>query len=172
IHLLTTLYTLLCLCYAISSDVFAGTNNKRAKSIRPAISLENTAASSQTVGLGQVGPDHSGFASPLSGSGWKKRRVKTGRDNSKNMELTEQSLLEEHLATIGLGDYVITEVPRDNQCWKHVLRLQANDFFGYTKGVKELLLNSLNNLTGDQLDILTEEQKSTLHQELLSDELP
>ncbi|WP_230459840.1 hypothetical protein, partial [Sansalvadorimonas verongulae] len=87
------------------------------------------------------------------------------------MEVVEQSSLEQHLATIGLGDYVITEVPRDNQCWKHVLRLQANDFFGYTQGVKEFLLDSLDSLTREQSDIFTEKQKSTLNQELLSDEL-
>ncbi|WP_196221062.1 hypothetical protein, partial [Sansalvadorimonas verongulae] len=162
IRSLTILYTLLCLCCAISSDVFAGGKNKRAKSIRPATSLENTASRSQTVGLRQVGP----------GSGQAKRGVKPSSDNPETMAVSEQSSLEVRLATLGLDDYVITEVPRDSHCWEHVLRLQANDFFGYTQEVKELLLDSLDNLTGEQLDIFTEKQKSTLHQELLSDELP
>ncbi|MTI11842.1 RING finger domain-containing protein [Sansalvadorimonas verongulae] len=162
IRSLTILYTLLCLCCAVSLNAFAGVDNKRAENIRPATSLENTASRSQAVGLGQVGP----------GSGQAKRRVKPDSDNPETVKLTEQLSLEERLATIGMDDYVITEVPRDNHCWKHVLRLQASDFFGYSKGIKELLLNYLNGLTGKQFDIFTEKQKSTLNQELLSDELP
>ncbi|MTI12036.1 RING finger domain-containing protein [Sansalvadorimonas verongulae] len=172
IRLFTTFCTLLYLCCAVPLNVFAGVDNKRTTSIKPAISLENTAASSRAAGSGQVVPDYSCFTSPLSRSRRAEREVKPGSDNPETMEVAEQSLLEKHLATIGMEDYVITEVPRDNQCWKHVLRLQANDFFGYTRGVEELLLDSLESLTGEQLAIFTEKQKSTLNQELLSDELP
>ncbi|MTI12037.1 hypothetical protein, partial [Sansalvadorimonas verongulae] len=170
-RLFITFYTLLYLCCAVPLNVFAGVNNKRTTSTRPAISLENTAASPQAADSGQVGPDYSGFTSPLSGSRRAKRGVKPGSDNPETTEVAEQSLLEKHLATIGMEDYVITEVPRDNQCWKHVLRLQANDFFGYTQGVRELLLDSLDSLTEEQFGIFTEKQRSTLNQELLSDEL-
>ena len=177
----------ICLVLAITPSIFvnAGTVKSGAGSysILPSGNIETGVISADTS------PTHSvsdGFIDiPESNSHEREIPFSSPRGDGKGISMEknnqtshvserDQTWIKERLKKIGLGEYSAIEVPRDFQCWQHVLHRQVMDMdeFGYGD-IKDDLIKYIEKLiTQEQETVLDSNDLTSLLDELKKDELP